>query len=34
MGLLADALAMLGVVAAVGLGVGYAHLAERMVSGR
>jgi hypothetical protein len=34
MGLLADALVILGVVAAVGLGVGYAHLADRMVSGR
>jgi hypothetical protein len=34
MALLTDALVVLGVVAAIGLGVGYAHLADRMVSGR
>jgi len=34
MGFLADVLVVLGVVVAVGVGVAYAYLADRMVSGR
>ena len=34
MGLLADVLVVLGVVAAVGIGALYVYFADRMVSGR
>ena len=34
MGLLTDALVVLGIVSAVGVGLLYVYLADRMVSGR